>query len=130
MNLILDEDGNAEAPSWIYYWLGPPCQYDDTRKDLESFPAGDLGGRELVIPDTKSPQELWTETMPILAIIHRNALRRFETGRDQDLHPFAPMVQGIHVTWMFTSQQFVRMQLEIDDLKARINALEERNNAN
>lgn len=106
------------------FWLGEPCQYDPGRADLESFPAGDLGGRELGLPVSMTPQEMFDATMPRVVVLQAQAQQRFQSGAERQLHPFGILAQGIQTTWMLTSEQVTRQQAEIDALKATVERLE------
>lgn len=111
-------------PAIQMFWIGPPSKYDPRRADLESFPEGDLGGRELGLPLQTSPQEMFDTTVPRLVVLQAQAQQRFQSGAERQLHPFGILAQSIQATWMLTSQQFARQQAEIDTLKETVKRLE------
>lgn len=122
----------GSGPVVTQYWLGPPCKYHPDRKDLDGFPEEDLGGREIGLPDSTTPQQLYTDTVVELQNLHQEAQRRFAMGSGNGkLHPFGVLAQGIYMVWIFASMQMTKLygvlvtnRQEIAALEARVKKLE------
>lgn len=122
----------GSGPTVTQYWLGTPCKYHPDRKDLDGFPEGDLGGREIALPDSTTPQQLYSDTIVEVQALHQEAQRRFASGQGNGkLHPFGVLSQGIYMVWIFASMQMTKLyemlvidRQEIARLQSRVEKLE------
>lgn len=105
-----------------FFWIGEPSHYDPKRDDLKLFPPGDKGGRELLLPQSVTPQQLFDMTMPVLQAQAQELLRRnFGQPRFENF-----LVQGIIVNWIFASTALDAQAKKIAALADRLAKLEAR----
>ncbi len=113
---------STDLPEFDLYWFGEPSCYDPKDPALKPFPEGDLGGRYFGLPIGRRPQELFDDTTKLLKALYQSAYNRSMTsGRPV---PEKVLIDGIRMTWVFSSREINRLKGENEVLEARVTKLE------